>query len=86
MPEEWANAFEPTMALWGCTGIPVRWLTNRLITEYLSFDFVSLFVFNKQKFYAAYANWPDNYRKYVVETIRKTYLPDKKGLRERLYG
>ncbi len=62
------------------------WLTNRLITDYLSFDFLSLFVFNKEKFYAAYGEWPESYRKYVVETIRKTYLPDKRGLRERLYG
>jgi hypothetical protein len=62
------------------------WLTNRLITDYLSFDFLSLFVFNKEKFYAAYGEWPESYQKYVVETIRKTYLPDKRGLRERLYG
>lgn len=62
------------------------WLTNRLISEYVPFDFLTLFVFNKQGFYAAYERWPDHYRDYVVKTIRDTYFPDKRGFRERLYG
>lgn len=62
------------------------WLTNRLISEYLPFDFLTLFVFNKQGFYKAYEDWPEAYREHVVETVRDTYLKDKPGLRTRLYG
>lgn len=62
------------------------WLANRLISEYLPFDFLTLFVFNKQAFYKAYETWPENYRQFVVDTIRDTYVRDKAGLRERLYA
>ncbi|MCB1386227.1 MAG: hypothetical protein KDJ80_09855 [Nitratireductor sp.] len=62
------------------------WLTNRLISEYLRFDFLTLFVFNKQGFYRAYQDWPEEYREYVVETVRDTYLKDKRALRARFYG
>lgn len=62
------------------------WLTNRLISEYLPFDFLTLFVFNKQGFYARYPNWPENYREYVVESIRDTYFKDKSGMRAKFYG
>ena len=62
------------------------WLTNRLISEYLRFDFMTLFVFNKQGFYKSYETWPENYREYVVNQIRDAYLKDKSGLRAKLYG
>ncbi len=62
------------------------WLTNRLISEYLRFDFLTLFIYNKQGFYKSYAEWPENYRAYVVDSIRDAYLQDKNGLRSKLYG
>ena len=62
------------------------WLTNRLISEYLRFDFLTLFVFNKQGFYKSYEDWPENYRAYVVDSIKDTYLKDKSALRAKLYG
>lgn len=62
------------------------WLTNRLISQYLVFDYLTLFIFNKQGFYAAYADWPENYREFVVAAIRDAYLKDKSGLRQRMYG
>ena len=62
------------------------WLTNRLITEYVPYDFVSRYVFNKQGFYKDYAGWDDSYRQHVVETLKSTYLTDKAALRKRLYG
>jgi hypothetical protein len=43
------------------------------------------FVFNKPAFYRDYETWPENYRDYVVNRIRDTYLADKKALRRRLY-
>jgi hypothetical protein len=62
------------------------WLTNRLISEYLRFDFLTLFVFNKQGFYKSYGEWSENYREYVVDSLRDAYLKDKSGLRAKLYG
>lgn len=62
------------------------WLANRLISEYLSFDFLTLFVFNKQGFYKLYENWSENYREFVVNSIRDTYFSDKSGLRALLYS
>ena len=60
-------------------------LVNRLMSEYLPFDFMTRFVFNKPRFYRDYQEWPDDYRDYVVDTIRDKYLTDKKALRRRLY-
>ncbi|MBL1404734.1 MAG: hypothetical protein COC00_002030 [Rhizobiales bacterium] len=62
------------------------WLTNRLMSEYMPFDFLTLFVFNKQGFYKRYADWPENYREFVVNSIRDTYFSDKSGLRAQLYN
>lgn len=62
------------------------WLINRLMSEYMPFDFLTLFVFNKQGFYKAYTDWPENYREFVVNSIRDTYFSDKSGLRAQLYN
>lgn len=62
------------------------WLTNRLISEYVPRDFVTLYVFNKQRFYAEYETWDDRFRGFVVDTLKNTYLTDKAGLRARLFG
>lgn len=61
------------------------YLVNRLISEYLPFDFMTRFVFNKPAFYKDYQHWPENYREYVVNGIRNDYLSDKKALRRRLF-
>ncbi|MEZ5873179.1 MAG: DUF6638 family protein [Nitratireductor sp.] len=61
------------------------YLTNRLISDYLPFDYMTRFVFNKPGFYKDYESWPDNYRDYVVKQIRDNYLTDKKALRRKLY-
>lgn len=62
------------------------WLTNRLISEFNKRDFLMRYVFNKQGFYDDYAQFDDVYRHHVVETLKVTYLKDKAGTRERLYG
>jgi hypothetical protein len=64
---------------------PDRHIVNRLISDYLPFDYMTRFVFNKPGFYRDYENWPENYRDYVVKQIRDTYLSDKAALRRRLY-
>ena len=62
------------------------WLTNRLISDYVASDFVSMYVFNKEGFYDFYEKQDDNYRAHIVETLKDLYLRDKTGLRARLYG
>jgi hypothetical protein len=65
---------------------PDAWLTNRLISDFVPFDFVSRYVFNKQGFYADYEEFNEPWRRHVVDTLKDTYLKDKAGFRERLYG
>ncbi|MGL4404981.1 MAG: DUF6638 family protein, partial [Notoacmeibacter sp.] len=62
------------------------WLTNRLISDYVPSDFVSMYVFNKEGFYEFYEAQDDNYRAHIVETLKSLYLSNKAGLRARLYG
>ena len=62
-----------------------HYLTNRLISEYLPFDYLTRFVFNKPGFYADYQSWPKIYGKYVVERIMKDYVPNKKAVRQQYY-
>lgn len=65
---------------------PDAWLTNRLISDFAKFDFVSRYVFNKQGFYADYEELSETARADVVETLKSTYLKDKVAFRTRLYG
>lgn len=67
-------------------GHPDAWLTNRLISEFVKFDFVSRYVFNKQGFYEDYEALNETARQDVVETLKTTYLEDKSAFRARLYG
>ena len=65
---------------------PDAWLTNRLISDFVKFDFVSRYVFNKQGFYQDYEQLSEPAREDVVETLKSTYLVDKAAFRARLYG
>lgn len=65
---------------------PDAWLTNRLISDFVPWDFVSRYVFNKQGFYKDYEGYNERWRTHVVETLKTTYLNDKAALRQRLYG
>jgi hypothetical protein len=65
---------------------PDQWLVNRLLSQMVPFDFLSRFIFDKEGFYAAYEQYSDIFRQYVVAYIENTYLKDKVGLRSRLYG
>ncbi len=64
---------------------PDQWLVNRLISDHVSFDHLTRFIFAKPSFYKNYREWPKNYRQFVAEEIRDTYLPDKAALRARLF-
>ncbi|WLR91463.1 DUF6638 family protein [Shinella zoogloeoides] len=65
---------------------PDQWLVNRLISQMVPYDFVSRFVFDKQGFYAAYEQYSEKFREYVVTTLTRTYLQDKAAFRRKLYG
>ena len=63
-----------------------RWLVNRLVAEYVPFDFVSTFVFHKPLFYERYQQMGENQREHVVKTLEDVYVRDKKSFRARLYA
>ena len=65
---------------------PDAWLVNRLISDFVPFDFVSRYIFNKQGFYRDYEGFSDVWRSHVVDTLKSTYLKDKAAFRARLYG
>ncbi|MDO6964304.1 DUF6638 family protein [Rhizobium alvei] len=65
---------------------PDHWLVNRLISQMIPFDFVSRFVFDKQGFYDSYERYDEKFREYVVKTLERTYLKDKREFRRRLYA
>lgn len=65
---------------------PDAGLINRLIAEFVPFDFVSRFIVNKEAFYRDYETYPDNLRDYVVALIEATYFRDKEVHRQRLFG
>jgi hypothetical protein len=65
---------------------PDAWLVNHLISDFVPWDFLSRYVFNKPGFFADYEGWSPPYQAHVVETLKTIYLKDKEGLRKRLYG
>lgn len=65
---------------------PDAWLTSRLISDFVPFDFMSRYIFNKQGFYRDYQGFNPVWRNHVVETLKDAYLKNKVGFRQRLYG
>lgn len=62
------------------------WLVNRLISDFVPFDFVSRYVFNKQGFFRDYEGWSPRRRADIVHVLKNTYLRDRSGFRAKLYG
>ncbi len=67
-------------------GIDDQWLVNRLISDYVPFDFVYRYIFNKPAFYSDYEAWGERLKQHVVEQVQATYLSNKSGYRTRMYG
>lgn len=65
---------------------PDAWLTSRLISDFVPFDFMSRYIFNKQGFYRDYQGFNPVWRNHVVGTLKDAYLKNKAGFRQRLYG
>ena len=62
-----------------------RFLINRLISEFLPFDYMMRYIYNKPAFYKEYENWPESYREFVVDEISRNYLSDRAGYRQQFY-
>ncbi len=62
-----------------------RFLINRLISEFLPFDYMMRYIYNKPAFYKEYETWPVSYRQFVVDEVSKNYLPDRAGYRQQNY-
>ena len=67
-------------------GHPDAFLVNRLISEYLPFDYMLRYVYNKPAFYDEYKKWPKSYQEFVVNEISQKYLPDRDGYRQEYYN
>ena len=63
-----------------------QWLVNRLISDYVPFDYLSRYVFNKPSFYADYEKWDDGLQEHVVKRVKDTYLRNKRKFRRAVYG
>ena len=62
-----------------------NFLVNRLISQYLPFDYMMRYIFNKPVFYKEYQSWPESYRELVVENVSQKYLSDRAGYRQQIY-
>jgi len=60
-------------------------LTNRLISQHTSFDFITQFEFNRPQFNRDKETWSPQYLKFVETTIENTYLKDRDRLYEEFY-
>jgi len=60
-------------------------LVNKLIAQYLPFDFITKFEFNRPNFIKSRQEWSDNYSEFVAKEISNTYLNNNKALYEDLY-
>ncbi len=60
-------------------------LVNRLISDYLPFDFLTRFLFNKPNFNRDHEEWPGAYKKFVADAVGEYYLNGKVDMRSRLF-
>ncbi|TCT10654.1 hypothetical protein EDC22_105153 [Tepidamorphus gemmatus] len=72
---------------------PDVWDLNRLISEFVRFDLVTLFMVNKPRFYEVYATLPPSLRRFAITAIETIYHPSgahvlrhKQAVRDRFFG
>ena len=63
-----------------------RDLVNMLLAALTPKDIRQLFICHKERFYQAYASWPDAKKTYVAEFLEREYQVDKAGARDALFG
>lgn len=64
---------------------PDHWVVNRLLSEYVPFDFLTRFIVNKEAFYDDYQQFKSKFRDYVVHTVSTTYFPQRDQFLARMY-
>jgi hypothetical protein len=69
------------------------WEVNRLLSEFVRFDPVTLFIVNKPRFYEVYAGLSEPMQRFAVEAVTTIYQPGgehvgrhKQAVRERFFG
>lgn len=65
---------------------PDAWEVNRILSEFCGFDLISVFVLDKERFYALYEALDERRRDYAVGLIQTGYIDSKRQVRERLFG
>ena len=60
-------------------------LTNRLISHFLPFDFVTRFEFNRPQFNRDKGHWSPAYHDFIVKSLKDTYLAKRGEMYEDLY-
>lgn len=66
-------------------GHPDMALVNRLISEYLPYDFITRYEFHRPLFVRERTAWNENYAEFVAEALNSTYLMNKARVYDELY-
>ena len=64
---------------------PDHWVVNRLLSEYVPFDFITRFIVNKEAFYQDYEGFEAKFRDYVVHAVTSTYFPQRREFLDRMF-
>lgn len=64
---------------------PDHWVVNRLLSEYVPFDFLTRFIVNKEAFYQDYEGFEAKFRDYVVHAVTSTYFPQRREFLDRMF-
>ena len=64
---------------------PDHWVVNRLLSEYVPFDFLTRFIVNKEAFYDDYQTFESKFRDYVVQSVTTTYFPEREAFLARMF-
>ena len=64
---------------------PDHWVVNRLLSEYVPFDFLTRFIVNKEAFYEDYQSFKSKFRDYVVHAVTTTYFPQREQFLARMF-
>lgn len=64
---------------------PDHWVVNRLLSEYVPFDFITRFIVNKEAFYEDYKSFEEKFRDYVVHAVTSTYFPRRREFLDRMF-
>ena len=64
---------------------PDHWVVNRLLSEYVPFDFITRYIVNKEAFYQDYQSFESKFRDYVVHAVTSTYFPQRREFLDRMF-